>query len=132
MASVAPANNDTCTSMELSAEAKKLHSDEAGDSSSATGEPGSCSKYTSALITLRYYIILLVGCPVPFLQSSVPVVGGRTVVELLGAAATVLLGVLLTGNSGRRADYLCAMTILLCMRNNILTLIFGLSFERGG
>lgn len=105
--------------------------DDSGTAATAAAQGSSSSTTATFLKSLRYYVILAVGCPVPFLKSSVPVIGGRTMIELLGAAATIALGVMLSGTSGRSADYLCAMTILLCMRNNILTLLFGLSFERG-
>ena len=111
--------------------ATAIKPDDTATSPAMAASGNSCSRTAAFLTSLRYYVILAVGCPVPFLKSSVPVIGGRTVIELLGAAATITLGVMLAGTSGRSADYLCAITILLCMRNNILTLLFGLSFERG-
>jgi hypothetical protein len=89
------------------------------------------SRFSSSMLTVRYYIIRALGCPVPGLPAKFPIIGGRTFVELLLSLALLAIGAIATGGSGAIADYLCAATILLSMRYNILTFVFGLSFERG-
>jgi NAD(P)H-flavin reductase len=92
-------------------------------------EDGS-SRMGNFMSDVRYYIIRTIGCPVPFLPASVPVIGGRSFIEIFLSAAVIALGVLISGGSGAIADYICAVTILLSMRYNILTVLFGISFER--
>lgn len=91
----------------------------------------SFAKTSTLLKAFRYYIIRMISCPVPGLPSFIPIIGGKTAVELVATAAIIVIGTLSSGTSGKAADYLGAVTILLCMRHNILTLVFGISFERG-
>lgn len=82
----------------------------------------------------RYFLIRLVSCPVPYLSAKIPVLGGRTFVEI-GLMVAVCIIVLKKSvkdfkKAGKVLDYLMALMIVLGMRSNILTLMFGVSFDR--
>lgn len=89
------------------------------------------SRVYDSLSSTRYVIIRAISCPVPFLRSSIPIIGGRTSVEILCIVALFGLVFSLSGTSGAVADYLGAVVIILAMRNNILSILLGISYERG-
>jgi hypothetical protein len=83
---------------------------------------------------MRYYLIRLMSCPVPYLSAKVPVIGGRTVVEI---ALMLIVCIIVMQkacedfkDAGKVLDYLLAVMVILGMRNNILTLMFGISYDR--
>lgn len=90
-----------------------------------------CRNINKYMHTLRYLIIRAISCPMPGLPSSTPVLGDKSLLELVVATATIILGVLLAGSSQHKADYICALCILLCTRYNVLACVFKISRERG-
>jgi hypothetical protein len=56
----------------------------------------------SALKSIRYLIIRSISCPVPFLSNKIPIIGGRTLVEvfcvLLFGAVMIAFGLRTGGN----------------------------------
>jgi predicted ferric reductase len=92
------------------------------------------SRWRDYLASIRYLIIRTIGCPVPFLQNWIPILGGRTLIELvmIAVACVVTIPQALSDfkGAGTVADYLMMITIVLGFRNNVLTYILGMSFER--
>lgn len=85
--------------------------------------------------SIRYWIIRYLTCPIPGLKRSIPVIGGKSFLELI-ISGLVLIMVLVyslrsdAGGVGQVANYLGMLLILLIMRNNfILSIFMGLSFE---
>lgn len=84
---------------------------------------------------LRYHCIRLISCPIPGLSNDFPVIGGRTFIEVVIIVSIFGLGAVLATSagfedSGEIADVFCAVAVLFGLRNNILELVFGISFER--
>jgi hypothetical protein len=86
------------------------------------------------LASIRYLIIRTIGCPIPFLQNWIPILGGRTIIELLmivvACVVTIPQSLSDYKGAGVVADYLMMITILFGFRNNALTYLLGMSFER--
>jgi hypothetical protein len=86
------------------------------------------------LASIRYFIIRAIGCPIPFLQNWIPILGGRTLIELtmmvVACYASIPESLSDVKEAGAVADYLMTLTILLGFRNNALTYLLGMSFER--
>mmetsp|Transcript_6720 Transcript_6720/g.7031 ORF Transcript_6720/g.7031 Transcript_6720/m.7031 type:complete len:561 (+) Transcript_6720:29-1711(+) len=92
------------------------------------------SSYLSYL-SLRYLIVRTIGIPIPFLSKSIPIIGGRSLIELI----MIIIPFLLTITSGLSvdpqdagilADYILAITVIIGFRNNILSYLFVMSYER--
>mmetsp|Transcript_26197 Transcript_26197/g.44193 ORF Transcript_26197/g.44193 Transcript_26197/m.44193 type:complete len:553 (+) Transcript_26197:100-1758(+) len=79
--------------------------------------------------SFRYAVIRCISVPVPFLSHKIPIIGGRTFVELIVVLAIFALGIATAGGGGT-TNVLFGLTILISMRFNVLTLIFGIPFER--
>jgi hypothetical protein len=83
---------------------------------------------------IRYFLIRLMSCPVPGLKANIPVLGACTLVDLCLMA--IVCSVVLSKSvhnfkkAGKVLDYLIAIMILISMRSNLLTILFGISFER--
>ena len=83
----------------------------------------------------RFHIVRTLFSPATTIPHSKPVFGGRSLAEIL-----ILLGGLgiclgmtassQTEGSGKMSDYMGAGLILLALRNNALTLLLGISWER--
>ena len=78
---------------------------------------------------LRYLIIRTISVPVPFFSHQIPIVGGRTAIELVIMAAVAALSILAAGGGGQ-SDVMSGLLVLLAMRWNVLTVVLGIPFER--
>ncbi len=86
-------------------------------------------------IKIRFWIVRFFTCPIPFLSMNDPFIGGKSFIELFGLAFVLAISInfCLSGgakNAGHIADYLGGIMIVFGMRNNILSILFGVSFER--
>ena len=126
--------------MELASAISSLDEDDGGQGMSM--RPASSMQLrgsrTSAIARcfqkIRYILIRLSSCPVPYLSAKIPILGGRTFVEI-GLMIVVCVIVLKKSvrdfkKAGKVLDYLMALMIVLGMRSNILTIMFGVSFDR--
>lgn len=102
-------------------------------------EPQAQEKQQNSLLSeklrwVRYWIIRFVSVPVPFLRSSVPIVGGKTFIELIVLGIAFAIGIMTAlpdyANAGNIADYLGVVTVVVGFRNNILSGLLGISYER--
>lgn len=70
----------------------------------------------------------------PGIKATVPIVGGRTLVEILCMLGLILIAAALAlpdnKGAGRYSDFFGAATTILGLRNNLLQVIFGISYER--
>ena len=83
--------------------------------------------------SLRYRLIRFLTCKVPFLPQWIT--RGKSLLELILLELTFLI-VMITiqkrdslSSGGLTADVACFM-VLFALRNNVLTIVFGISFER--
>jgi NAD(P)H-flavin reductase len=71
---------------------------------------------------------------VPGIKASVPIIGGRTLVEIICIVilCAMAAGLALPSNqgAGHYGDFFGAATTILGLRNNLLQIIFGISYER--
>jgi predicted ferric reductase len=85
-------------------------------------------------LTWRQYFIRLLFFPVPGLDHSIPVIGGKSAFEMAIAVLALVLCILLSipeaGTAGTIANFIGALVVTLGLRNNILYAFFGLTFER--
>lgn len=88
----------------------------------------------SSLLYLRYLLVRLFTIPVPFFSNKIPILGGRTVIELAMIGIAFYLGITTAMSQFKTAgivtDYLLSITIILAFRHNVLTYFFNISFER--
>lgn len=89
---------------------------------------------SNIIISIRYFLVRFLSCPTPGLRNSIPIIGGRTVPELiviLGIPA-VTIGYFIKGAVAPEtlADYAGFVAVILGLRHNILGILFGISFER--
>jgi len=75
----------------------------------------------------------------PFIKSDTPFIGGRSVVEIAAVFTIIIMTVVVFSVfvSDERAeelgfitDWTFAATVVLGFRNNVLSILFGISFER--
>jgi NAD(P)H-flavin reductase len=96
--------------------------------------PSDNNTFQSKLSACRYWCIRLVSCAVPGIKSSIPIIGGRTLVEvicvLILAAMAVALSLPSNKTAGHYGDFFGAATTILGLRNNLLSILFGISYER--
>lgn len=91
---------------------------------------------TSTLANLRYAVIRTLSCPVPFMPTWLPVIGGKTLPELVMVCfmtGIVVAMVLSSGEGesiGNIADYLGVILIAFALRKGNVLSLFGISFER--
>ena len=82
----------------------------------------------------RYWCMRLVSCPVPGLKASIPIIGGRTLIEILCFFLLVLMAISLAlpdnKDAGEIGDLFGAATTIFGLRNNLLQVLFGISYER--
>jgi hypothetical protein len=90
----------------------------------------------TSFLRFRYLLVRLLTCPIPYLKSNVPFIGGRSFVEI-GAIVAVLVMTMVVfikigeeEELGLLTDWIFAVTVVLGLRNNILSILFGVSFER--
>jgi predicted ferric reductase len=85
-------------------------------------------------IGIRFHIIRMISCPIPFLTNAIPFIGGKSLIELgiMAFFAWITISVSLPDaeGAGRIADYLGAVVVITGLKNNILTMLFGISYER--
>jgi len=98
--------------------------------------PSTSSGFWSFHYSIRYRLIRAFTCPIPYLPTSFPLLGGKSVLEcicILGLAA-LAIAVSVNGgdpiNSGTVCEFTGLAIVLLGLRNNLLTIILGISFER--
>lgn len=82
---------------------------------------------------MRYYLIRC--SSQPSLPPSFPLIGGRNIIEVTAMSAILAVGIYITivlGDDafGEIASWAAGMGVLLGLRNNPLTLVLGVSFER--
>jgi predicted ferric reductase len=80
--------------------------------------------------TWRYAVLRTISVPVPCLTSKVPLIGGRSAAELLVMGLAALILIVLIFSQSTFLDICIAICVILGLRNNILDLFFGVSFER--
>ena len=81
--------------------------------------------------SIRFWVLRAFSTPVPLIPNSILIVGGRTIIEVVALilfAATALSG--MWGSYQSAAEKFGGITIILGFRNNILSGVFGISFER--
>ena len=92
------------------------------------------SSVQGRLASCRYWCMRLVSCPVPGLKASVPIIGGRTLVEVICVAVLIFMAISLAlpsnQGAGHYGDFFGAATTILGLRNNLLQVLFGISYER--
>lgn len=103
-------------------------------SKSSVVYPSSENMIQGKIASCRYWCMRLVSCPVPGIKASVPIIGGRTLVEIICVAILILMAVSLAlpsnQGAGHYGDFFGAATTVLGLRNNILQILFGISYER--
>mmetsp|Transcript_14500 Transcript_14500/g.27116 ORF Transcript_14500/g.27116 Transcript_14500/m.27116 type:complete len:558 (+) Transcript_14500:142-1815(+) len=86
------------------------------------------------LASWRYWCMRLVSCPMPGLKASFPIIGGRTLIEIICFLMLVLMAVSLAmpdnKDAGEIGDLFGAATTIFGLRNNLLQVLFGISYER--
>lgn len=80
----------------------------------------------------RARIIRFLAVPTPGLRNSIPILGGRTVIEILLFCAAFVITIYFAATSSaiNAANISGLVCILLALRYNVLLLLFNLSFER--
>lgn len=80
----------------------------------------------------RAKVIQFFACPTPGLKNTIPLLGGRTVIELLGVIVVMALPIALAGAGGAidAANVSGLICILLALRFNYALKLLNLSFER--
>ena len=108
----------------------------AGQTTFPTNQARLRSRYICTTWTqrLRYFLIRLTSCPVPYLSAKIPVIGGRSAVEV-GLMIVISIMVLHKScenfkKAGKVLDIMLAIMIVLGIRTNLLTIMFGVSFDR--
>lgn len=86
-------------------------------------------------IESRYQFIRAISVPIPFTPNRIPIIGGRTLIELFTFLAMTILAVVVGCREGKLAgntcDWIGAFVILASLRNfNFYHIVFGISFER--
>jgi NADPH oxidase len=89
----------------------------------------------SQYINFRYLIIRFFTIPLKCLPVSFPFIGGRTLIELLYIILGIVISIAIfskqdTDDSGSISTILAGASVLFSLRNNILTIVCGVSFER--
>eukprot|EP01040_Poterioochromonas_malhamensis_P015658 gene15658-17562_t len=81
----------------------------------------------------RYKMIKTFTCPLPFIPRSVPIIGGKSFLEILIALGFLVLFLFLgladSLTAGNLANFLGLVLVSLAIRNNIVAAFFGLTFE---
>lgn len=89
---------------------------------------------TPPIKAFRFFLIRLLSCPVPGLMSCVPIVGGRTVPELVIIFGVPLIALAIVFgakfDAGNMSDFMGMVAIALGLRHNFMAVLFGISFER--
>jgi hypothetical protein len=88
-----------------------------------------------SMLSIRYKVIRALTFKMQCIPTSFPIIGGRTLIELINLLIGVVFCIYLalytnTGNSGSYAAIIAGIAICLGLRNNIFTLLFNVSFER--
>ena len=87
------------------------------------------------ITAFRYLVIRALSFPVPGLVNSIPIFGGRTVLEFLlfsgGIILLILFGCKNGFTTGVSAEFIGAFMTIAAMRKfTLYTCLFGISFER--
>eukprot|EP01040_Poterioochromonas_malhamensis_P014052 gene14052-15525_t len=81
----------------------------------------------------RYKMIKTFTCPLPFIPRSVPIIGGKSFLEIAIAVLFLVLFLFLgladSLTAGNLANFLGLLLVSLAIRNNIVAAFFGLTFE---
>ena len=84
--------------------------------------------------SIKYPIIRLISCHVPFIPSSTPLIGQKTLIELLIICLLLAVGIHLclaqSYSAGLFADLAYFFTVLVGLRHNLFAILFNVSFER--
>lgn len=91
---------------------------------------------TSTLKSMRYSLVRFWTCPLPGIPYSWPLVGGRTIPEIIIILGIIafLLGISIPINSKSVGDiiaYVAFALVFFSVRSNVLLHAMGISFERG-
>lgn len=83
----------------------------------------------------RYSVIRFLSCPVSGLPSNIPIIGGKTYIELVYIVLLGVLGVLIavldgTKDAGHVADIFGCAAVIFGLRSNLLNAVLGISYER--
>lgn len=88
----------------------------------------------SSWISFRYLVVRALTCPVPCLPMKISFIGGKSFIEIVALIVTfgitIKFSLKTSSSAGYVADYLGGVLVLCGMRNNVLTVLFGVSFER--
>ena len=82
--------------------------------------------------SIKYTILRFFSCPIPFLVNNVPIIGGKTAIEivliLFALIFIIYIGLTIDGlTMGSVTDYIFATVVCLSIRNYVLTLFFNIS-----
>jgi len=91
--------------------------------------------FTETKRMLKYMAIKYIFSPVSSLGMSVPIIGGKSIAEILIVTGSVMLALGVTATSGQEGsgfctDYIGMAVVLLALRNNILTLLFDIPWDQ--
>jgi predicted ferric reductase len=98
---------------------------------------GPVKSHYSSIKNFRYLVVRLISCPIPFIRNDIPIIGGKSFIETAALFLIIIITVIVcfgkkkdAQSLGHIADGLFAATVVLGLRNNVLTFLFGISFER--
>ena len=86
-------------------------------------------------VTWRYEVIRFLSYPVAWIPCYLPIIGGKTYVELVYIFLLSVLGLLIavldgTKDAGNVADIFGCAAVVFGMRSNLLNAVLGISYER--
>jgi hypothetical protein len=90
----------------------------------------------SAYASIRYFFVRSLCCPVPFMPQTLPVIGGKTLLEIVISILVLLIVAAMVftrgdpNSIGTITQYLGVIMILLALRRISFMSFFGISFER--
>ena len=89
------------------------------------------------LINFRYHLVRLLSIPVPFVPNKIPIIGGRTLIELFFFIAGAILAIVIGcrwregASAGHTCEAIGAVVIIAALRKlGLYSCLFGISFER--
>jgi predicted ferric reductase len=98
--------------------------------------PSFRSRTLQTFYNLRFKFIRFCTVPISCISHRVPIIGGRTVLELaiilvlFGVSINYVLRKVVPAEAGQVVADVAAVAIACGFKNNILTLVFGISYER--
>ena len=96
-----------------------------------------CLSFTyGSYASIRYFFVRMLCCPIPFIPQTLPIIGGKTILEIIVSILVMLIvaAMVLTrpdaNDMGVITQYIGVVMILLALRRISFMSLFGISFER--